>query len=285
MKLYAALDKSGLLVYALKADKNNEYYCCRCKQKVKLITTAARVYFRHKNKCDNSINERLIHQKGKKLILDELSKLKPQFLEEETYLSRIEQRPDILVNKNFAVEYQCAKININLLSKRVKGYRIAGIKNIWILGGHYLKRRLGREHLKFITYNKTWKFYLLMLDSQQEKLTLFYNIEFIGPFNTLTYQKKIFARDEFWKIFIFRPKEISKLEVTLSERWLNKIRRKSDSDSQKLKLNFYNTYKITVEDYLKEAIFEAEFPIFATPAWQRYCGQVPKRLKQPLLKK
>lgn len=282
--MYAALNETGLLVDALQAKKGNNYYCCHCKQRVKLIITESRIYFRHRNKCNNEINERLIHQKGKKLLMSELSKLNLQSLASEVYLSKIKQRPDILVNENFAVEYQCAQINVGILTKRVVGYRSAGIRNIWILGGHYLKSKLGREHLKFISYNKTWRFYLLTLDSHQGIMTLFYNIEFIGPFNKVVYRKKIFPRTEFCKLFIFRPKLIQKSRIYTDKRWLKKIRKKNDSVSQKFKLNFYTVHKMTVEEYLKEDKFEAEFPIFANPAWQRRCGQMPKRLKQPLLK-
>lgn len=285
IEVYAALNESGLLVDALKAKKEDSYYCCYCKQKVKLITTQSRIYFRHKNKCNNEINERLIHRKGKKILMNELSKLNLQSLKSEVYLSKIKQRPDILVNGNFAVEYQCAQINVDILTKRVNGYRTVGIKNIWILGGHYLKAKLGREHLKFITYNKIWRFYLLTLDSRQGVMKLFYNIEFIGPFNKLIYQVKVFPRTKFHKLFIFRPEMTQKSRIYSNKNWLKKIRKKNDLVSQKFKLDFYNARRMTVEEYLKKDRFEAEYPIFANPAWQRHCGQISRRLRQPLLKK
>lgn len=282
--MYAALDNTGKLINALVAKRDNNYYCCECKQRVKLITTRSSSYFRHKNKCNNKINERLIHQDGKQLIINQLSKWKYHSLKSEFYLPTIKQRPDILVNENLAIEYQCAQISVDILAKRVNGYRLAGIKNVWILGGHYLNK-LGREHLKFIAYNKSWQFYLLTLDSQRKILTLFYDIGFVGPFNALTYQEKVFEDSKFHELLMFRPKRHDRSRLVINDYWLKKIRKKDDPISQKFKLDFYITHKMTVEDYLRNNCFEKEFPIFANQAWQRYCGQIPKRLNQPLLKK
>ncbi len=281
--MYAALDKNGVLIYAQNAQKNKSYYCCRCSSLVKLVATDSRNYFRHINKTDNSINERQIHVQGKSMLLDLLEKFKLKSLESEVYLSKIQQRPDILINHQTAIEYQCAKINLETFQQRVEGYRRIGMESFWILGGSYLTKKIQREHLKFLNFNCDWGFYLLMLDSIQKRLILFHHIKFLGPFNRIFAEKIIFSKDNFLNLFTFSPKHNPVGSQQINGQMLKKLRQKNDHKSQQFKLEFYLRNQLTVEEYLENRVFYPQKPIYIHPAWQMACGQSKTLLVQPLL--
>lgn len=281
--MYAALNQDGILVDAQKANGGEKYYCCHCARQVKLILTESRRYFRHANKVNNEINERIIHMKGKNVILSEVAKFNPRELATEVFLPKIQQRPDILVDNQIAIEYQCAKLDTTTLESRVKGYRKINMTNIWVLGGGYLDNHVRREHLKFISYTRSWGHYLLMLDSEHKTLTLFHHIQFVGPFNKIYFQRRIFHAQELGQIFNFQPQVKSLYPQQMTPYLLKKIRRQTDKESQRVKLAFYQRRKMTVEEYLDGQIFSPIRPIYTHPAWQMHCGQKRTRLNQPLL--
>lgn len=282
MKMYAALNQQGILTYAQVAIEKETYYCCNCGQKVKLILTASKNYFRHTNKITNDINERQIHVLGKQIILTELKKLNLP-VETEHYLPQICQRPDLLVNQRLAVEYQCAKINIQTLTKRIRGYQQLKLPSIWILGGNYFSQQVKQEHLKFIDYNLNWGFYLIMLNSVQKQLILFHHIKFLGPFNKIFAQKEIFSDDKLGQIFTSHPKRCQLSPQVMDEYLLTNLRRRNDDKSRKVKMEFYLRQQLTVEDYLRERTFPPLPPIYVDNAWQMACGVSKQYLKQPLL--
>ncbi|WP_334352254.1 competence protein CoiA family protein [Companilactobacillus sp. HBUAS56257] len=281
--MYAALNESGSLIVAKEANSQMDYYCCDCHQKVKLITTASRKYFRHKNKNNNEINERDIHLQGKQILISLLKLLKPKKLLEEFYLPSIQQRPDILMNQT-VFEYQCARINAKTLNDRIEGYQTLNLKSIWVLGGHYLNRKLTKEHLKFINYSQMFGYFILMLDSNQNRLILYHHIYFLGPFNKIYYQKKYFQKDNLFQLFVFHPQKPETVEIKMNEYLIGKLRHKLDAKSQKIKMRFYLNNQQTVEEFLLDQNFLAEAPIYKTPAWQRRCGEKTQLLLQPSLR-
>lgn len=283
VKMYAALNESGKLIVAREANSQIDYFCCDCHQKVKLITTASRKYFRHKNKNDNDINERDIHFQGKRILFSLLKLLKPKKLLEEFYLPTIQQRPDLLMNQT-AFEYQCARINVKTLNSRIRGYQQIGLNSIWVLGGHYLNRKLTKEHLKFISYSQIFGYFILMLDSSQNRLVLYHHIYFLGPFNKIYYQKKYFQHDNLFQLFVFHPQKPEIAKIKMNDYLIEKLRHKLDAKSQKIKMDFYTVNQQTVEEFLLGQSFTAEAPIYKTPAWQRRCGEKAQLLLQPSLR-
>jgi len=281
--MYAALDKDGILINAQNAKGNQEYFCSQCSQSVKLISNKSKCFFRHKSIRNNSINERDTHLKGKQLIIETLSEFKNIHLKTEYYLPQLKQRPDILVNGKIAIEYQCAKISSKILENRVLGYKSIKIRSIWILGENYLKDKIGREHLKFISYNLNWGYYILMLDSEKQELKLIHHLKFTGPFNKLAYQMRIFDCNNFSNVFRFKPKVKKLSPIKINQFLIKKLRQKNDQQSQSIKLLFYNKYQITVEEFLENKSFYPIKPIYTTASWQIRCGQAKHYLRQPLL--
>lgn len=282
IKMYAALNESGTLIYAQNAKEKDKYFCCRCEKPVKLIATKARKYFRHLNKTNNDINERSIHSVGKKIILDLLKN--HSNVEEEFFLPEIQQRPDIfLVDQKIAIEYQCALLKINLLEERILGYRHLGIKSIWILGGDYLDDRVHRKHLKFINFSDKLGYYIIMLDSIKQAFTVFHHIKFIGPFNQVFFQRQIFQDAKLTDILEFEPLDYQLNPVLMNQHFIHRLRQKNDRNSQQVKMDFFQRHQITVEDYLNNRYFVPVAPIYFYPAWQMACGQGKRLLRQPLL--
>jgi len=282
--MYAALNKKGQLIYAQDAVEKQKYFCSQCNRPVKLVVTTKKTFFRHESANTNSVNERLKHVQGKFLIATTLTKILAVNVELEHFLPEIQQRPDLWVNQHLAVEYQCAKIDVQTLEQRVSGYRQAGVQNLWILGGDYLANKIRREHLKFINYSSDLGYYLLMLDSQKQKFTFFYQIEFVGPFSQIVSQRQVFYERDFEQIFTFRPLRRFLQPIMMNDFLLQKLRRRNDPQSQKIKLAFYIGHRMTVEESLRKQTFSTQPPIYVYPAWQRICGQSQQLLKQPLLK-
>lgn len=282
IKMYAALNESGTLIYAQNAKEKGKYFCCRCEKPVKLITTKARKYFRHLNKINNDINEREIHLAGKKIILNllkDFSNVKTEF-----FLPTIQQRPDIfLTEQKIAIEYQCALLKINLLEERVLGYHQLGIKSIWILGGNYLDDQIHKKHLKFLNYSDRLGYYIIMLDSKRQIFTVFHHIKFIGPFNQIFFQRQIFQERHLAEMLDFEPQGYRLNPVLMNQHFIRRLRQKNDHNSQQVKLDFFQRHHITVEDYLDNRYFVPIAPIYFYPAWQMACGQSKRLLRQPLL--
>lgn len=126
--------------------KNEKFYCPSCKERV-IIKAGRKVipHFAHVSLQDclaNTKGEGPEHEHGK-LLLYQWLKSQGMHVELEKYLQEINQRPDLFVtiqNKRIAIEYQCARVSIEQIQKRNKGYKQAGITPIWILGTKLFNR-------------------------------------------------------------------------------------------------------------------------------------------------
>lgn len=283
--MYAALNEEEKLVNAIECDRQGKYKCPKCFKPVKLIFKKDTTYFRHENCRNNQTNERPTHKLGKALLIESFQKNSRVKVRAEVYLAEIDQRPDIMIGDKLAVEYQCAKIDVRTLSDRVNKYLQAGIKNLWILGEDYLESRPTRQHLKFIAYNPNWGFYLLMLDTKTKKLTLFYEIRFVGPFNKMCYRKKSFKVKNFRHLLLFKPKMNQLKKTTITSHQIGRIRTLKDPKINNFKVHFFQRKHQRVEDFLTGTKFEMLKPIYQTYHWMIKCGSPARRIRQPLLNK
>lgn len=210
--MYAALNEKNKLINAIECKEPGKFKCPTCKKPVILIKGEATPFFKHQPEHPNETNERPVHKKGKALLIKALTNSTPSTckIEEEVYLDDIDQRPDIMVDDKTVIEYQCAKLDVRKLCKRVNSYQEKGLENLWILGGDYLSDKITKQHLKFMSYNQSWRFYIVMLDTEAERISLFYEIRFIGPFNRLAYHKKSFTLKNFKHFLDFQPKQDAK---------------------------------------------------------------------------
>lgn len=102
-------------------------------------------YFRHKDKskeCDGLYHEPETeeHIKGKILLYNWLKKLETEKVisnvQLESYIKETKQRPDMYFEQDgvrYVIEFQCTPIATEYLKRR-ELYRLAGIKDIWVLG-------------------------------------------------------------------------------------------------------------------------------------------------------
>lgn len=139
--------------------KNSQFHCPTCQEPLMIKAGKLTIpHFAHysNDKCpSNKGGEGSYHEQGKLLLYQWL---KSQHLDVklEPYLKEIQQQPDLLLilnDKRIAIEYQCARINIEQVRKRNKGYISAGIIPIWILGAIQLRRQ-GKHHLKIDQFTR-----------------------------------------------------------------------------------------------------------------------------------
>jgi len=152
--LLRALDKHGqsILLYSqskkhIELMRDNSYFCPSCREKV-MIKAGPRMlpHYAHRPGSNCSVakgGEGPYHELGK---LQLFSWLKQQGyeVELESYIPSIQQRPDILVKakgKKIAIEYQCCRISLEIIEKRIAGYQNEEIIPLWILGGNLLNRK------------------------------------------------------------------------------------------------------------------------------------------------
>lgn len=133
--------------------RKQSFFCPMCSEQVIVRAGPQTIpHFAHKPKSQcpyGEGGESTYHEKGKFLIY---RWLKNQGLQArlEYYLPQVQQRPDIYLTisqKRIAIEYQCARIPIQTINKRIRGYVQTGITPIWILSAKLLKPK-GRHRLK-----------------------------------------------------------------------------------------------------------------------------------------
>lgn len=102
-------------------------------------------YFRHKDKsklCDEIYHESETeeHMEGKTMLYKWLLSIKDECglenIKLESYIQETKQKPDIYFEKNgdrYVIEFQCTPIATEYLKRR-ELYKLAGVKDIWILG-------------------------------------------------------------------------------------------------------------------------------------------------------
>ena len=139
--------------HAIRRLREQTFYCPTCQRRV--IVKAGDVitpHFAHSGNqpCpEREGGESDYHYTGKLLLYEWLLN---QGIEVslEPYLSPIQQRPDLLLRlkeRLIAIEFQCAKINPQIIYKRNQGYKRANIIPIWILGANQLKR-ISSHHIQ-----------------------------------------------------------------------------------------------------------------------------------------
>ncbi|MDR0614428.1 MAG: hypothetical protein LBF82_00425 [Lactobacillales bacterium] len=179
--MLAAFNKVGKIVYASKdLKKAADYICPICKKDVQLkFGVHTRPHFAHNTKCVvNFNNETQEHQNLKEVMFDWFKQDKANSVELEAYLSEIEQRPDILVNKLIALEIQCSSLSVQRLVERCLAYQKIGITVIWLCGKKlHLNGKLSSLNRAFMKYTQNAGFYYWELDHQKQIIKLLFNVE------------------------------------------------------------------------------------------------------------
>lgn len=140
--LLGKLERNKLLAMR----KLETFYCPVCNECVQMrIGERRNWHFAHRAGADCSFKtepESAYHLQGKQLLYEWLSS-QSVHVKLEPYLSRLKQRPDLLLHTrphHTALEFQCSTIDPGLLTKRTRTFQSYGLIPIWILGGNRLNR-------------------------------------------------------------------------------------------------------------------------------------------------
>ena len=135
---YLALTAS-LTEAALQQLRNVNVYCPHCKKEMILKAGTIKIpHFAHlaNTSCESlfSEGESYLHLLGKQQLFEWLQQLEED-VQLECYLPHLQQRPDLLVTKRrqYALEFQCSRIPLDLFQFRTEGYLRAGIIPVWLL--------------------------------------------------------------------------------------------------------------------------------------------------------
>lgn len=230
------------------ARRHQHFFCPICKEPV-IIKAGTKIvpHFAHRSKtiCPASGGEGPYHEKGKLILYQWLKSQYPEVML-EPYLTDINQIPDIyliLKGRKIAIEFQCAKIDIQSIQLRNQGYKKKGIIPIWILGANQF-RRLGKHHLQVNSFVQQFihqfstdyprTLYYFCPDTLQT--ATFHHIYFTRnnvAFGTLTFQKifqttfhNLFSVQRFPSTTIYDlwKKEKKKFRLTRRPHWSRRER-------------------------------------------------------------
>lgn len=158
--LQAKLANGQLVTLATKSKdkieqmrKHEQFFCPICEEQV-IVKAGTQIipHFAHqaKSTCVSTHRgEGPYHMKGK-LLLKRWLKSQHIDVKLEPYLQSIKQQPDLLItinNKKIALEYQCARIPIEVVQKRTQNYIKANIVPLWILGKNLFKNKFNQLHV------------------------------------------------------------------------------------------------------------------------------------------
>lgn len=138
--------------------KNENFICPVCKEKVILKTGTKRIWHfahAHNTNCGQEFERESDYHLQGKIKLYEWFQNQGFHVELEKYIPEIKQRPDLFFqwkNKTYAIEYQCSKIDLQLLKKRTAVYLQNHITPIWIAGRTRLKK-VSRLSIKLSTFD------------------------------------------------------------------------------------------------------------------------------------
>lgn len=148
INILTAITKQGQVIVSVDYSREflnhlkqrSAFMCIQCKEEVILRSGSINIpHFAHKRKseCIHSFSdgESKDHLNGKLQLYEFFKRhnCQPQL---ESFIPKIKQRPDILVNNNqsqVAIEYQCSKILPNTILSRNNGYKQQQIDPLWIL--------------------------------------------------------------------------------------------------------------------------------------------------------
>ncbi|MEJ6400810.1 competence protein CoiA [Nicoliella lavandulae] len=174
-----AFNKNKKLVQAQDAHRKETFFCCACMELVTLKAGRHKVaHFAHQkgSECEKlGEGETQEHLLGKQQLFHFFKIHNPRL---EHYFANIKQRPDLLLDNNQIIEFQCSPISSRRLKERLTGYqKISHISN-WILGKPYLKQKHSfKKLIQFMRYQVNLGFYIMYWDVDQSKLLIQHHIK------------------------------------------------------------------------------------------------------------
>ena len=143
-------DLSCLTKSEIAVLKKEQWYCPTCQSRVMIKNGLHQMsHFSHwsKDACQAfSDNESQNHLLGKTSIMSNALRFGYE-AQLEAYLPDLNQRPDVLIPPNLAIEVQCSSLNEARLKERTSQYKAYGFQDIWLLGpALHLKHKMRTLH-------------------------------------------------------------------------------------------------------------------------------------------
>lgn len=140
--MYIANNADGEQVFAHDAVKGRQYFCPVCNTPVILKLGKVKIpHFSHHHilLCNRYLYKResMLHLKLKHDLYLQLNRYYDVAM--EYYLESIEQIPDVLIEKDLAVEIQLSRISPELILSRTEGYYKLDMRVMWLLDEKELK--------------------------------------------------------------------------------------------------------------------------------------------------
>lgn len=156
---------TGEWIDANKASPHDIYYCAKCGHMMKVRKTKSGMTFYHlphhtQNRRYN--NESLCHKEGKAYLKQWFQSLGYDVVEEYPFSD--EQRSDLLVLPNMAIELQRSPLSYAHYKKRHEGYQAHHLHDFWLLVPPYYEMR--SHYYPFLSYHPTAGFYYYTYDQQ-----------------------------------------------------------------------------------------------------------------------
>lgn len=200
------------------------FYCPSCRGRVFLkVGHIKRPHFAHyrNQDCQSfSEGETQEHLEGK-LQLATYLKTKETNVQLEAYLPELQQRPDILFekeNRQIVIEFQCSSISIESIAERTAGYLKANYEVIWILGNNFnYTKKLTAFH-KACLYSTMDKHQPLLIhyDAYSESLLVRYDFQILNN-GQMSNQLKQMNLSEKKSIKLTGQTRISRSEKSVNE--------------------------------------------------------------------
>lgn len=182
-------------------DLRGEKIYCPCCGSLLVLKNGShmRPHFAHKSfsACASfSEGETEEHLSGKSLIADwcETSGISYEL---EAYLPDLQQRPDVLLEGKYAIEFQCSFLSPERMQERTKNYQRYGYQVFWLLGRRFfLRDKLANFHQLFLNRNPRLGFFLWELDVKAFTLRLIYHIERLVLLPDIFYSQKTWKKGQ-----------------------------------------------------------------------------------------
>lgn len=185
---------SKLTIEEIRVARKKKWFCPGCQTQVIIKSGKInRAHFAHKTRETCSLfseSESEEHLKGKKIIANNCEKYGIEY-ELEAFLPELNQRPDVLIEKKIAIEFQCSSLSSERFKERTESYLDYGYQVVWLLGKKFhLKEKLSSLQKQFIYFSHDIGFYLWEMDVEKELIVLDYFILIIS--SKMYIERKIF---------------------------------------------------------------------------------------------
>lgn len=165
----------GLSQQAIEGYRKQPHYCPTCQEEVILkngLTKQGHFAHQPQSKCQVfSEGETREHLLGKALLAQWCQRSQVSY-QLEAYLSDLKQRPDLLIAKEVAVEFQCSPLNYQRFLERTKKYHEAGYQVLWFLGRRFFLQKAFSQFQKgCLNVSQERGFYLWELKVAEKILT------------------------------------------------------------------------------------------------------------------